>query len=581
MQKLKFLILVSFVSSGLLFGQSSSMSTKGLSDDMTTNPSQNKSWRMGQSSYSAKPKNAWELGVHGGHFFIDGDVDRRIPGGYGVGLHMRKAVHYVFSLRGDFMFSQARGVDPQMWTHRTKGGGLVEDVFSAYANQDGWFPAHKTTYGYIAMQGVLNIGNILFHKDRNKWNWYVALGAGLSSHRTMLNLTGSDNLPYSGLSSILAGSNFDTKSGRKEIVRAIDARYDNTYETESWKKAGIFRLGDETNIHVVFTGSTGVSRRISKRLNLALEHQVIVSDNDMLDGIRFRTALDQTNNNDLSHYTNLRLGINLGNFNKVTEPLYWLNPLDAHMNDLAELKQRPVFDLTDTDGDGVIDMLDQEINSPAGATVDTRGVTLDSDGDGIPDYIDKEPFSKSGYEVDKDGVAKVPCCITLDDINKAIDARAGSLKGNDCNNSYLPMIHFDLDKATLKPEFYGHLHHVAQVMKMCPDLCITVHGHTDVRSGNAYNNALSYARAENVANYLVSNYGIDRSRIKIMYGGKDMPIVKEKVGEKGHYINRRVEIRVCAPGDQEMSKPEGSFPNFKGVKSRSASKMIGDKNAGF
>lgn len=63
----------------------------------------------------------------------------------------------------------------------------------------------------------------------------------------------------------------------------------------------------------------GISRKISNRLNLGIEHQVNLSDNDALDGIRFRTALDQTNNNDISHYTNLRLGINLGNFNKVTE----------------------------------------------------------------------------------------------------------------------------------------------------------------------------------------------------------------------------------------------------------------------
>src|SRR5690606_36492206 len=107
------------------------------------------------------------------------------------------------------------------------------------------------------------------------------------------------------------------------------------------------------------TASLGVSRKLSKRINIGLEHQVMLSDNDMLDGIRFRTAYDQTNNNDIAHYTNIRVGINLGNFDKVSEPLYWLNPLNYQMNDIAELKQRPVFDLTDSDGDGVIDMLDQ------------------------------------------------------------------------------------------------------------------------------------------------------------------------------------------------------------------------------
>ena len=44
-----------------------------------------------------------------------------------------------------------------------------------------------------------------------------------------------------------------------------------------------------------------------------------------------------------------------------------------------------------------IDMLDQEVNTPAGAPVDTRGIALDSDGDNIADYKDKEPYSPPGY----------------------------------------------------------------------------------------------------------------------------------------------------------------------------------------
>lgn len=580
--KIKYLFLMLVIVSSSLMAQTDKAIKTSITDEMTANSDQNKSWRMGQSAYSAKPKNAWELGVHLGHFFIDGDVDRRIPGGYGVGLHLRKAIHYVFSLRADFMYGQARGIDPQMWSHVSKGGGLVESVYSPYANQDGWYPSHKTSYGYLAMQGVLNIGNLLFHKDKNKWNWYTAIGAGLSSHKAKLDLLDGNGNPYSGLASI--SDNFDTKAGRKDIIKTLDAKYDGVYETEGWKKAGIFRLGDETNIHVVFTASMGISRKLSKRINLGLEHQVITSDNDALDGIRFRTALDQTNNNDISHYTNLRLGINLGNFDKVTEPLYWLNPLDAQMNDIASLKQRPVFDLTDTDQDGVIDMLDQEMETAAGAPVDTRGIALDSDGDGLADFKDEEPYSPVGSPINDKGVAQVKCCINMDDVNKVIDTKISKVNNvtkSDCGNWFLPMIHFDLDRSNIKPEFYGHLHHVASVMKMCPSLCVTVQGHTDVRSSNNYNNALSYDRAENVVNHLVSQYGVDRSRIKIMYGGEETPMVAGSKREKEHYMNRRVEIRVCGPNDTEMSRPEGAPRSSKGVKSTSSSKFIGNKNSGY
>lgn len=574
------------------FSQDDTWTKANITDEMTMNPDQNKSWRMGQSKYSAKPKNAWELGVHAGHFFIDGDVNPTVPGGFGLGLHLRKAIHYVFSIRGDFFYGQATGLDPQAWAHRNFGGGLAEGSNSptnvwqhwdSYANTPtGWFPSYKTQYGYVTLQAVVNIGNLLFHKERNKWNWYTAVGTGLSTHKVSLDLVNDAGLAYNIGSIVNAPDyDFDTKAGRNDIKDQIKNLYDGNYETDGFKKKGIFRLGDKTNVHVVFVASMGISRKINKRFNIGLEHQVIASDNDYLDGIHFRTALDASNNVDMGHYTNLRLGINLGNFNKVTEPLYWLNPLDAGMNDIAELKQRPVLDLTDTDGDGVIDMLDQEMNTPSGAPVDTRGIALDSDGDGIADYKDKEPYSPPGYVVNSDGVADVKCCISMDDVNKAIDMKMAGK--SDCGKWFLPMIHFDLDKDKVKPEFYGHLHHVANVLKMCPDVCVAVVGHTDVRSSNNYNQGLSYRRAENVVNYLVSTYGLDRARFKLMYGGEETPLAPG-TKEKEHYMNRRVEFRVCEPGDQEMSAPSvgSSMSERSGEKkSGKTSKFIGNKNSGY
>ncbi|MBL0081986.1 MAG: OmpA family protein [Saprospiraceae bacterium] len=548
------------------------------------------SFRMGQSNYTAKPKNAWELGVHAGHFFIDGDVDRTIPGGYGLGLHLRKAIHYSFSIRADLFYGSATGLEPQRWTHASVGepvgGGLIEKEYLPYENNaDGWFLSLKTTQVYGVMQGVLNIGNILFHQKNNKWNWYWTLGVGLSSHKTKLDLLDGNNQPYLNLltTSGYSEEKFNTKKGRGEIKDALNNIYDGTYETEGPKKAGIFRLGDETNVHVMFTTSVGVSRKLSKRINLGIEHQVMATDNDYLDGIRFRSEDDLSADVDLEHYTNLRLAINLGNLDKVTEPLYWVNPLDATMNDIAELKARPVLDLTDSDSDGIIDMLDQEVETPAGAPVDTRGVALDSDGDGVADYKDKEPYSPIGYEIGKDGVANVKkceSCLTEADVFRMIDSRTAGFK-NDCGKWFLPMIHFDLDKSRIKPEFYGHLHHVASVLKQCPSACVSVVGHTDVRNSNNYNNMLSYNRAQAAVDYLVTNYGIDRSRLKLMYGGEDAPMVGKSKTETEHYMNRRVEFRLCEPTDAEMQKPEGKGGNSGNTSGNSGSIFKGNKNSGY
>ena len=589
--------------------KSTSISMSGYSDELTTDPEQNKMWKMGQTSYSAKPKSAWELGVHLGHFFIDGDVDRTLPGGYGLGLHLRKAVHYVFSIRADLFYGKATGLDPQPWkadrpsvsngTILNAGGGLREwgvndpdyvNEYQQYVGGEGWFPSHQTTYIYGALQGVINIGNLLFHKDRNKWNWYMAVGVGLSNHNTKLDLLDASGNAYTDLVTRTdwTAEKFDTKSGRSDIKSALNDIYDGEYETDGFKKQGIFRIGDDTNIHVVWTGSMGISRKLSKRINIGLEHQVMATDNDYLDGIKFRSGLDQTNNVDLLHYTNIRLGINLGSFDKVTEPLYWLNPLDATMTDIAMLKQRPVLDLTDEDGDGVIDMLDQEKDTPAGCPVDVRGVTLDSDGDGFADCKDQEPYSPPGWEVDDKGVAMVVCCMTEDDVNKIVENKTSAiintvntLVENDCGKWFLPMIHFDLDRYNIKPEFYGQLHHVANVMKMCPNICVSVVGHTDARNSNEYNRVLSYNRAQATVDYLVTNYGLDRSRFKLMYGGEESPMMggENARTEAQHYMNRRVEFRVCEDADYDMGKPEG--PNAgKGGKKKSST-YSGNKNSGY
>lgn len=585
----KIYILVLLLTSSYMFAQDDNMSDKT-----------DASFRMGQSNYSARPKNAWELGLHLGHYFIDGDVDRTIPGGYGLGLHLRKAVHYAFSVRADLFYGSARGLDPQPWRHKSVGtpigGGMVEDEYAQYAgNAQGWFPSHKTRRIYGALQGIVNVGNILFHKKDNKWNWYLGVGAGLSNNVTKLDLLDANGAAYQNLVTATGWTlpEFDTKAGRKRIKNKLNELYDGVYETEGPKKAGIFRLGDETNIHVMFTGSVGVSRKINKRFNIGLEHQIMATDNDYLDGIRFRTADDLTQDVDLEHYTNLRLAFNLGNLDKNTEPLYWVNPLDATMNDIAELKARPVLDLTDSDSDGIIDMMDQEQDTPSGAAVDTRGVALDSDGDGVKDYQDKEPYSPAGYDIGKDGVANVKkceSCLTEADVFKMIDARtAGFAKASaapvasDCGKWFLPMIHFDLDRSNLKPEFYGHLHHVATVMKQCPSACISVVGHTDVRNSNTYNNVLSYNRAQAAIDYLVSNYGIDRSRLKLMYGGEDAPMVGKTSRETEHYMNRRVEFRICEPSDSDMGRPEGgnAGSSSRGSGKSSGSSAKGDKNSGY
>ena len=596
--------------------------TATITDEMTRDSDQNKEWRMGQYKYSAKPKDAIEIGIKGGHFFIDGDVDREIPAGWGVGLHMRKALHYVFSIKGELFYGEAKGLDPQPSSLNLIPENFGGGTFAGYGPNNPWFFSHKTTYVAATLEGVLNIGNLLFHQERNKWNWYAAMGVGLDSHITKLDLRDGNGELYNNIVTLVdwTPEKFDTKAGRDEIKNNLNQIYDGVYETEGPEKKGIFRIGDETNIHVVSTISSGVSRKLSKRVNVGFEWKAFLSDNDFLDGQKYRTNIDQTNNVDISHFTNITIGINTGNFDKRTEPLYWLNPLDSAFDDIASLKQRPQLDLTDDDNDGVIDMLDQELDTPEGCAVDTRGILLDSDGDGLADCKDLEPYSPPGLEIDNTGVAQgAGCCITEEEVAEMIDTKVapiseevktietkmtsgggvaggsysggstsggsysgggGNYASSGCGQWFLPMIHFDNNRSSIKTEYFSHLHHVAQVLEKCPEICVVAHGHTDSKSSNDYNKVLSYKRSKESIEYIVENYNIDRSRLKLMYGGEESPLG----GVSGsHYMNRRVEFRTCDANDFDMAEPvmtDGSgAPIQSGATINNYSN--GNKNSGY
>ncbi|MBK9107711.1 MAG: hypothetical protein IPM92_04845 [Saprospiraceae bacterium] len=271
-------------------------------------------WKSGKAKYPPKPKHMWEIGVGVGNYFISGDVDYCLPG-YGFALHVRRALHYAFSIRADLFYGIAYGLEPQPYNSSLDN---EQEVFYGYGTNAGgnsWFPSYRTKYLSASLQGVLNIGNILFHKDHNVWNWYMFVGLGLDHHKTELDLKDQNGV-YKNLVQLTGFTvdRFNTSKGRSEIKDKIENIYDGKYETKAYEQKGIFRFGDDYNAHVLFQAGIGLARKINRRINIALEHQIGLTDNDYLDGIRWRTNLDQTTENDVQHFTNLRLAINLGSF---------------------------------------------------------------------------------------------------------------------------------------------------------------------------------------------------------------------------------------------------------------------------
>ncbi|MBK9016658.1 MAG: OmpA family protein, partial [Saprospiraceae bacterium] len=460
-----------------------------------------------------------------------GDLDF-VPS-WGAGIHLRKAIDYVFSVRGEAFT------------------GKLEQK----NNIDGTSESNVQTG---SLQLMVSINNLVWNNvPRRKTNLYAFVGGGITRFEVA-------------------------------AVQSLSS-YLNTVEP---------------TVQTHLDGGVGIAFRLSNRFNLGLEAKALTifgHDADLLDGVARRE-------NDVMGYGSVRLNFNLGNSNTKAEPLYWVNPMDIIMQDITELKNRPVFDHTDSDADGVIDPLDQDNATPPGVVVDTRGLPLDSDGDGTPNFQDDEPYLPKGSKVVTRQEGQTPVTneedvrkLVQDEIDNYInnnsgktgnngtgktddgktgktdDGRTGktddnktdktddsktdksgstrkglTLGGGGITDWFLPIVHFNIDSPKIRYAEYGSLASVAHVMKANPDLSILVTGFTDKTASDQYNLDLSYQRAKAVIEHLVSVHGIARSRLLLNYNGEDYPLVPSTGST---LMNRRVEFRVANDEDVEMENP--------------------------
>jgi outer membrane protein OmpA-like peptidoglycan-associated protein/opacity protein-like surface antigen len=459
---------------------------------------------------SLTPADQWELGIDLGTPFIAGDIDAKFPG-FGGGLHVRKAFDHVFSFRASALFASMKNENTTL---------------SNKSSETTWFSG--------SAQIVMTVNNLRFNKPFRKIDVNLFGGLGFQNYET-------------------TAKNVKLASG----VVANEATFDGTNP--------LFEIG------------AGLAYRVSPKFNIGLEYtfaQTFGPDADLLDGDE-NVDDNTTSYRDAFHWPHLSLNFNLGGKdkagNKKSEPLYWANAMGMTSDAITALEARPIYDPTDTDGDGIIDTIDDEDNSPAGARVTTKGVSLDSDNDKVLDYKDKEPYSPPGYSVNADGVAQVPKAITEADVNRIVDAKIAAIKmpTPKATEWFLPMINFNDNRFDVRYTEYEKLYQVATVLKNNPDLKVVAVGNTDARGSEGYNNVLSYNRAKAAIETLVSNFGISRDRLILNWAGEATKLVPETGSS---VTNRRVEFRV-AKGETEMNRPEGPEAG-KG-------KFKGNKDAGY
>ncbi|MHA2937876.1 OmpA family protein [Vibrio sp. RC27] len=111
---------------------------------------------------------------------------------------------------------------------------------------------------------------------------------------------------------------------------------------------------------------------------------------------------------------------------------------------------------------------------------------------------------------------------------------------------------FAVNSAVLSDAGKAEVAKVAMVLSKHEEAVVSITGHTDSTGSEEYNQTLSEARAQAVADEIISA-GIDASRVTAMGKGELEPVADNETVE-GREMNRRVEIDVPSFDYEEMVK---------------------------
>jgi outer membrane protein OmpA-like peptidoglycan-associated protein len=503
----------------------------------------------GTYNYPAKPRNQWEIGIKGGLSTISGDVRSRLPSG-GFGIHVRKALGYVFSIRMEYDWLNARGLNfaSSVGWHRNP---VIEQTYRLATGPGYWaqqiYYNYKTNIQDLGLHGVVTLNNIRFHKAKTGVNFYGFGGIAGVTYAAKYNTLNEQGLPYT-----YAGITSATYSNKKDALKALKDLLDDTYESQAERDPLQPKLGDRP-FKVAFEFGGGVQFKLNNRFNIAIEDKVTLPKTDLLDGQQWQenydgsaSAIAQSRDYDTYNFLSVGLNYNLGA--KSVEPLWWLNPLDYAYSEIRKPKlmimPKPI--LPDADGDGVTDQFDQE-QTPQGCPVDTHGVSRDTDGDGVPDCKDKELVTPTICQpVDADGVGKCPCPDT--------SCYAGLIKatetGCDTKLGALPSVTFSGKSVSLSKDNQSLLASVGARMRNNPECKVVVVGYCN---STKQEQQLSWDRVNAVINYLVEKEGISADRFIFQYG------------QEGGDCNT-VDLRGAASGEEGPNTVPAPHPNLRKTK---------------
>lgn len=435
---------------------------------------------------------------------------------YGGFVYIDKMFNPILGIEMKFNISQIAGEDQRL----NNSGGTSETSYYRILYAERYISDITTvkglSYGFESNL-ILNLDN-LWKRHSNRWSFSSYFGAGYMKHNSRLIIKDYDYDPALGNDPAS-----DYSLGRVDKDGTIrDADFRNNSNRDFSNFAGTLYLN----------AGIGVKFRFNEEFDIEARGVLNLANEDHLDA-----AISQRQIYESFFTGNIGVVYKFGSRKKYA---IWVQ------DEVIE-----PFVLIDTDGDGVIDEMDKEMNTPLGAEVYGNGVAIDTDKDGIKDYEDSCPFVPG--VVERRGCPIDPIVVNEEPIVEAAPVVAFQEdEKNDIADRIAMLskaIYFKTNSDQLKEESYKPLNEISAIMFEYPQSKFKIEGHTDSRGKDSYNLDLSKRRAKTVEDYL-TNKGISNNRLSSKGYGEVNPIATNET-ESGRQMNRRVEINFIDPDSEE------------------------------
>jgi len=211
------------------------------------------------------------IGLNLGLAINDADVDGILREGRTLSTSIIRPLGMHFSVMASYEYTRTRGFENH-------------GLFHFIQPDDYWIPAYENKGHSLDL-----MVNYDYRIPTTRFTLGIGLGGGLSTSKTSLNYLNSDSITYYESTGEVRYHVDELRQSTCGVVgyEYVVVNYDETYETQGVQKKGLFRVSDNEFLFTVPLGLQ-LMAEVTDRLKLGVSYLMRVSDNDYIDGVKFR-----------------------------------------------------------------------------------------------------------------------------------------------------------------------------------------------------------------------------------------------------------------------------------------------------